>query len=119
MRVRRGEVVLVDFPYSDRTGSKVRPALVVQADHWNDRLDDSILALITSSHRRKVGAATQLVIEVATPAGRQAGLRIDSVVQCENLVTYDKSQVLRVLGSLPAESMGQIDSCLKASLGIQ
>jgi mRNA-degrading endonuclease toxin of MazEF toxin-antitoxin module len=29
MNVRRGEVVLVDFPYSDHTGSKVRPALVV------------------------------------------------------------------------------------------
>jgi hypothetical protein len=27
MKVRRGEVVLVDFPYSDTTGSKVRPAL--------------------------------------------------------------------------------------------
>ena len=42
MNVRRGEVVLVDFPYSDHTGSKVRPALVVQADVWNQRLDDTI-----------------------------------------------------------------------------
>ena len=61
MKVRRGEVVLVDFPYSDHTGSKVRPALVVQADAWNQRLDDTILALITSSRHRSVGAATQLV----------------------------------------------------------
>jgi mRNA interferase MazF len=49
VKVRRGEVVLVDFPYSDQTGRKVRPALVVQADAWNQRLDDTILALITSS----------------------------------------------------------------------
>lgn len=119
MKVHRGEIVLVDFPYSDRTGSKVRPALVVQADFWNDRLDDTILALITSSYRRRVAATTQLVIEVATPEGRQAGLRIDSVVQCENLVTYDKSQILRVLGNLPAKSMSQIESCLKSSLAIQ
>jgi mRNA-degrading endonuclease toxin of MazEF toxin-antitoxin module len=45
MKVRGGEVVLVDLPYSDHTGSKVRPALVVQADAWNQRLDDTILAL--------------------------------------------------------------------------
>jgi mRNA-degrading endonuclease toxin of MazEF toxin-antitoxin module len=32
MKVRRGDIVLVDFPYSDQTGRKVRPALVVQAD---------------------------------------------------------------------------------------
>ena len=119
MRVQRGEIVLVDFPYSDRTGSKVRPALVVQADFWNDRLDDTILALITSSHRRRIGAATQFVIEIATPEGQRSGLRIDSLVQCENLVTYDKAQVLRVLGSLPADSMNQIDMCLTAALGIQ
>ena len=118
MKVQRGEIVLVDFPYSDRTGSKVRPALVVQADFWNVRLDDTILALITSSHRRRVGAATQFAIEVATPEGQRSGLRIGSVVQCENLVTYDKSQVLRVLGNLLAESMSQIDSCLMAALGL-
>ena len=41
-----GEAVLADFPYSDHTVSKVRPALVVQADAWNQRLDDTILALI-------------------------------------------------------------------------
>jgi mRNA-degrading endonuclease toxin of MazEF toxin-antitoxin module len=63
MNVRRGEVVLVDFPYSDHMGSKVRPALVVQADVWNQRLDDTILALITSSRHRRVGAATQLPLQ--------------------------------------------------------
>jgi hypothetical protein len=73
MKVRRGEVVLVDFPYSDHTGSKVRPALVVQADAWNQRLDDTILALITSSRHRRVGAATQLVIDITTAEGQQTG----------------------------------------------
>ena len=32
MNVRRGDIVLVDFPYSNHTGSKIRPALVVQSD---------------------------------------------------------------------------------------
>jgi len=49
MNVKRGDIVLVDFPYSDQTGRKVRPALVVQSDVWNQKLDDTILAIITSS----------------------------------------------------------------------
>lgn len=49
MNVRRGEIVIVDFPYSDQIGSKIRPALVVQADLWNRLLDDTILAPITST----------------------------------------------------------------------
>ena len=39
MNIRRGEIVLADLPYSDRTGAKKRPALVVQCDRNNQRLD--------------------------------------------------------------------------------
>ena len=119
MKVRRGEIVLVDFPYSDQTGSKVRPALVVQADLWNQPLDDTILAMITSSRHRRVGAATELVIDITTVEGQQTGLRLNSVIQCENLLTYDQALILRVLGRLSAAAMQQIDACLKAALGIQ
>ncbi len=30
--MKRGDVVIIDFPYSDRTGGNVRPSLVVQSD---------------------------------------------------------------------------------------
>ena len=118
MKVRRGEVVLVDFPYSDHTGSKAQPALVVQADAWNQRLDDTILALITSSRHRRIGAATQLVIDITTAEGQQTGLRFNSVIQGENLLTYDQALILRVLGRLSATAMEQINTGLKAALGI-
>jgi len=52
MRVQRGDVVLVDYPYSDRTGSKVRPCLVVQNDRNNQRLDDTIVVTITRTTLR-------------------------------------------------------------------
>lgn len=118
MKVRRGDVVLVDFPYSDQTGNKVRPVLVVQADLWNQRLDDTILALITSSRHRRVGAATQVVIDITTAEGQQTGLRLNSVIQCENLLTYDQALILRALGRLSPAAMQQIDACLKAALSI-
>ena len=44
--MKRGDVVIIDFPYSDRTGSKVRPSLVVQADALNTIRCDVILAII-------------------------------------------------------------------------
>jgi mRNA interferase MazF len=118
MKVRRGDIVLVDFPYSDRSSSKVRPALVVQADVWNERLEDTILALITSSHRRRLGANTQFYIDLSTLEGQQTGLKLDSVVQCENLLTYKADLILRVLGKLSPEDMTKINRCLDAALGI-
>lgn len=79
--MRRGDVVLVDWQFSDRTGSKIRPALVVQADSLNRQLDDTILALISSSRRRAIGASTRLLIDILTPDGQQTGLRLNSVSQ--------------------------------------
>jgi hypothetical protein len=40
MKVSRGDVVRVDWPFSDRTGSKTRRPLVVQADILNGRIDN-------------------------------------------------------------------------------
>ncbi len=111
MKVRRGGIVLVDFPYSDQTGRKVRPALVVQADVWNQRIDDTILALITSSQHRRIGTTTQFEIDIMTTEGQLTGLRLNSVIQCENLITYDQALILRVLGRLSASAMQQIDVC--------
>ena len=118
MKVSRSDVVLVDFPFSDRTGSKVRPCLVVQNDLNNQRLDDTIVVTITSRTRYVAAEPTQLLIDVSTPAGRQSGLLFTSAVQCENILTVDTSFVLRKIGNLPPDVMQQVNECLKAALEI-
>jgi mRNA interferase MazF len=115
MSPRRGDVVIVDFPFSDRTGSKVRPALVVQADALNGRIADTIIALISSTHRT---SPTQLLIDISTPEGRLSGLRQNSSVQGQNLLTIDQQLILRVIGRLPAATMAKVDDCLKTALGL-
>jgi hypothetical protein len=40
--MNRGEVVEVDWPFTDLTGTKPRPAVVVQADFLNGLVDDTI-----------------------------------------------------------------------------
>jgi mRNA-degrading endonuclease toxin of MazEF toxin-antitoxin module len=47
--MNRGDVVLIDWPYSDRTGSKLRPAVIVQADFLNAFIDDTVLVQITTT----------------------------------------------------------------------
>src|SRR6186997_2769179 len=99
MKVSRGDVVFVDYPYSDRTGSKVRPCVVVQNDRNNQRLDDTIVVIITSRKRHLATEPTQLLIDVSTPDGKQSGLLFDSAVACENVLTIDGRFVLRKIGT--------------------
>jgi mRNA interferase MazF len=114
MRVVRGEVVRVDWPYSDGTGSKIRPAIVVQIDLLNSRIADTILVL-ASRTRRAIGF-TGVLIDPATEP--QSGLRFPSAVSCNNLLTIDQSRIIQVIGSLSPAAMKQIEASIKAALGL-
>ena len=118
MRVQRGDVVLVEYPYSDRTGSKVRPCIVVQSDHNNRRLDDTIVVTITSRTQHTTTEPTQLLIDTSTPAGQQSGLLFTSAAQCENILTIDCDFILRKVGTLPPALMRKLNDCLKTALAI-
>lgn len=116
MPFNRGEVVLARFPFTDASGAKRRPALVVQCDRNNHRLHDVILALITSNTARAQTEPTQLLIEVATTAGQRSGLLHDSAIKCEHLMTIHEQWIERVIGQLSTETMQQVDQCLRAAL---
>lgn len=47
-RYKRGDIVLVPFPFTDLSSSKRRPALVISPDAFNDQMADLVVAAITS-----------------------------------------------------------------------
>jgi len=47
--MNRGDVVEVDWPFTDLSGTKPRPAVVVQADYLNGLVDDTIHVKIQST----------------------------------------------------------------------
>jgi mRNA interferase MazF len=115
MTVKRGDVVLVDYPFTTG-GAKVRPALIVQNDRDNGRLANTIVAQI-SGNLARVHEATQHLIELAAEPG--CGLARDSALIATNLLTMHQSDILRVLSSLSAAAMAQIDDCLRIALGLK
>jgi mRNA interferase MazF len=118
MKVQRGHVVLLPIGFTSGIGVKLRPALVVQSDHNNARLNDTIVAIITKTTHRATREATQLLIDISSPEGQQSGLLHTSAIKCEHLVTVSVADISRVIGSLPPATMTQIEGCLKAALAI-
>jgi mRNA interferase MazF len=118
MKVRRGDLVILDHPFSDASGSKVRPALVVQDDARNSHLTETIVALVTKNVRYVGSDRTQLLIDLNTPDGKASGLNLNSAVKCGKLYTVHESAIVKRIGALPAVLMRQIDNCLKQALGL-
>ena len=117
MSVRRGDVVLLQAPFTSRAGAKARPMLVVQNDSNNARMANTILVFITTNLSR-ASEPTQVLVDVQTSEGRLSGPKQNSVVSCENLLTVVQRDILRTLGHIPGALMQRVDQALKASLGL-
>ena len=111
-------MVLVDFPLSNQSGSKLRPAVVVQSDHNNRHLTNTIIAQITTNLKHSQ-EETRIVVDPAFDEGKNSGLHARSAVACENLVTIRSDLILRVIGRgrLSDSTMQAIDAALKTVLG--
>jgi len=105
---------MIEWLYSDRTGSKVRPAVVVQADFLNATIDDTLLVPITRTSRAL--GSTEVEIDPATET--TSGLRFVSVVSCNNMMTIDMTLITRTIGYLSSAAMNQIDACLKIAMDL-
>ncbi len=112
--MNRADVVLVDWPFSDRTGSKLRPAIVVQADYLNGLIDDTVLVQVTSKAHGIPGTEVMLDPAVET----LSGLLHVSYAFCPNLLTEEQARIDQTIGRLSNAAMGEIDRCLKATLGL-
>jgi mRNA interferase MazF len=115
--MKRGDVVIVQFPYVDGSRGKNRPALIVQNDRDNARLTHTVIAMITGN-TRFVGEPTQLLIDPASPGGQVSGLHGPSAVKCGNLYTIAQQDVLRVTGHLTEPLLAEVDKRLKAALAL-
>jgi mRNA interferase MazF len=117
MIVSRGDVVLVDFPFSSGAALKLRPAVVVQNDKNNRRLSSTILAPITSNTRYSA-EATQVLIDPRTQEGASSGLLKLSAIKAENLATVELKLIRRKIGVLSKQSLTSLELALKESLAL-
>jgi mRNA interferase MazF len=111
---KRGDGVLVLFPDSNLNTTKLRPALVVQADNLRTGLSQIIIAMITSNMSR-AGHPSRVALLVNSPEGKQSGLLTDSVIMTDNLATVLHGIISRGIGSI---SMTKVDIALKHTLAL-
>lgn len=113
--MNRGDVVIVPFPFQEKPGEKIRPAVVVQCDADNRRLINTILAMITGN-LADAGQPTVVVVDPRTADGAGSGLNGPSLLKCHNLATVRQGRVLQVIGHLSDAVMQQVNQALKVAL---
>lgn len=106
---KRGSIVLVPFPFSDLSGQKIRPALILSAD---TKSADDIFVFITS----KIQIAKSALVSVAPT--KNNGLKVSSGIVCNKIATLDKKTILGQIGSLDKKTLCEVEVKVAYALGL-
>ena len=96
LRFSFGGVVLVPFPFTDQSGTKKRPAVIVSSHGYNASRRDIVIMAITSQVRTPLGFGEAMI-----SAWQAAGLIKTSVLK-PVFTTIDQALVIRTMGTLTA-----------------
>lgn len=114
--MKRGAVVLAVLPFTDLTGQKRRPAVVVSPE--NRPGDDVLVAFVTSFAGAPL-QATDLLISEDDPDFKGTGLKRSSVVKLQKLFTLQKGLLVGRLGDLSPRLIEEMDARLRLALGLR
>lgn len=103
------DVVVVPFPFTDRTATKRRPALVLSSERFNSGIDHSVMAMVTTASH----SIWPLDIDIANLG--DAGLKTPSIIRMK-LFTIDHRLIQRHIGHLSLQDQESIESTLKSLL---
>ena len=102
----QGDIVLVPFPFTDLSGTKVRPAIVVSNNDINTT-DDLILAAITTNLKTDEFSFALDNFSLSRPMQRPCEVR------CHKLFTCDQNVVQKVITTLNATQVVSLSKYVK------
>jgi mRNA interferase MazF len=106
--VKKGDIVLIPFPFTDLTGNKLRPAVILICT----KLDVTV-CFITTQLQWKDKYDVELI------ASSLNGLKKDSIVRVGKLATIDKDLVLGKIGDLEPKYLLSLNNSLTILLQLK
>ena len=108
MALNKGDIVLVQFPFSDLSQTKLRPALVLAV---NASLNEITLCFISSQQVKSLSPG-EFAIAKSDQEFAGTGLKTDSKVRVTRVITLERTLVIRKIGKLGTRQTGKLNQVL-------
>ena len=93
--IKQRDIILVNFPFSDQYGGKVRPALVISNNSFNASGEDVVICAITGILKE-----TKYSLGIDSDDIEEGKLYDKSLIKVETLVKRKKSLILKRIAIL-------------------
>ena len=111
---RRGEIW--DVNWSPGRGAEqkgTRPALIIQNDRGNASLSYPLTIVASMSRTER-----ELPLHIRIATSEENGLTDFTDVKCEQIMTIEKSRLMRRRGNITPDELSRVDVALKLSLNL-
>ena len=103
-----GDIVLIEYPYTDNIGIKKRPAVVLK----DTKDSDFIAARIT-------GQLRESKYDIVIDDWRSAGLLKPSIIRVHKLASLETKLIKSILGQLSSTDFNKLSRCLQDLLDLK
>lgn len=107
----RNDVVLLSFPFTDLSGTRVRPGLVVGRVSGHDLIVAFITSRVGSTNGRD--ALAEHSLNPSAPEFPATGLKTDSIIRLDKLATLSRRLVRRRIGRVGEGTAAAVGRCLR------
>lgn len=108
MALSKGDVVLVEFPFTDLSQTKLRPAIVLAV---SARFDEITLCFV-SSQAVDTLESNEFALHPTDPEFAETGLRVASKIRVTRITTLNSLLIRRRLGRLGSRYTQVLNECL-------
>ena len=104
-----GDIILTPFPFTDLSGNKVRPALIMGVQ---ERGDDVTVCFISSVKQNNI-RQFEILVDSKDKNFSKTRLKLRSVIKVTKLATLDKKVILGKIGELDAKNLSKVKRVFK------
>ena len=114
-RLKRGDIVLVSFPFTDLSAEKLRPAVIISAEPQES---DIVIAFISSVVPPGELPMADFPLAPNHPDFPQTGLKKASIFKMNKLLTIERTKIIRRLGKVSPAIQKELDRRLGEALSL-
>lgn len=105
--IKQRDIVLVNFPFSDQSGEKIRPALVISNNEFNSSGEDVVVCAITGV--LKINKYSLIIDKEDIEDGV---LYDKSLVKAETILKRKKSLIIKKIAAIKKSTFEKIQTLI-------
>jgi mRNA interferase MazF len=106
--MNKGDIVLIPFPFTDLSQTKLRPAIIL----WADSTGNDVTLCFISSQKIDNLSPGEFLLDATDPEFSSTGLKTASKVRVTRMVTIDRKLIIRRLGKLSSNQILILNSSI-------